>query len=99
MPNNQELIWEPGALEDLVRLREFIMPHHQKAAMNAARCIIEAANRLLDFPYLGHPMEDIPEFNELMIPFGSNGYVLRYRLDGEKIVILRVWHTREDRSL
>ncbi len=97
MPEQLELIWESGALNDLSRLREFIAPHHPKAAMNAAQSIIQAANRLLDYPYSGHPMEDIPEFNELIVPFGRNGYILRYRIDGKKVVILRVWHTREER--
>jgi plasmid stabilization system protein ParE len=97
MPDKPELIWEPGALDDLIRLREFIAPHRPKAAANAARCIIQAANRLLDYPHLGHPMGNIPEFNELIIPFGRNGYILRYRTEGKKVVILRVWHTREDR--
>ena len=97
MPDKPKLIWEPGAVDDLYRLREFIQPHNPKAAMNAARRIIESTNRLLDYPYLGHPMDDLPEFNELLIPFGQNGYVLRYRLDNRNIIILRIWHTREDR--
>ena len=68
-----------------------------KAAANAAQCIIKAASLLVDNPYLGHPMDNMPEFNQLHIPFGQNGYVLRYRIDNEKIIILRIWHTREDR--
>ena len=97
MSDKLKLIWEPGAVDDLSRLREFIQPHNPKAAMNAARRIIESTNLLLDHPYLGHPMDDLPEFNELFIPFGQNGYVLRYRLDNGNIIILRIWHTREDR--
>lgn len=97
MPNNSELIWERGAINDLVRLREFIKPHNSKAASNAAKRIIDSANLLLNNPYLGHPIEELPEFNELFIPFGKRGYVMRYRVDGKKIVILRVWHGREER--
>ena len=97
MSNNSELIWEPGALDELTRLREFIRPNNPKAAANAARCIIDATNLLLDHPHLGHPIADLPEFNELFIAFGQYGYVIRYRIINEKIVILRVWHTREDR--
>ncbi len=97
MPDKPKLIWEPGAVDDLSRLRKFIQPHNPKAAMNAARRIIESTNLLLDHPHLGHPMDDLPEFNELFIPFGQNGYVLRYRLDNGNIIILRIWHTREDR--
>ncbi len=97
MPDKPKLIWEPGALNDLTRLREFIRPHNPKAAANAAKRIIEATNLLLDKPHLGRPMHDLPEFNELFLPFGQSGYVIRYRVDGEKIVILRIWHGREDR--
>ena len=50
MPDKPELIWEPGAVNDLSRLREFIVPHNPEAAGRAAQVIIEAANRLLDNP-------------------------------------------------
>lgn len=44
MPDKPKLIWEPGAIDDLTRLREFIRPHNPKASSNAAQRIIEAAN-------------------------------------------------------
>lgn len=99
MPDKPELIWEPGTVDDLSRLREFIQPHNPKAAAKAARRIIESANLLVDSPYLGRPVENMPEFNQLFIPFGKNGYVLRYRVEGKKIVILRIWHARENREV
>ncbi len=97
MPDRPELIWELGAVDDLARLREFLQTKKPKAAVNAARRIVEAANLLLEQPYLGHPIEDMPEFHKLFIPFGKNGYEIKYRLNDEKIIILRVWHAREDR--
>lgn len=97
MPDKPELIWEPGAVDDLSRLREFIQPHNSKAAANATRRIIESANLLLDNPYLGHPIDNMPAFNKLFIPFGKNGYTLRYRIEDKKIVVLRIWHARENR--
>ena len=72
MPDKPELIWEPGAVNDLSRLREFIVPHNPEAAGRAAQVIIEAANRLLDNPALGHPLEDLPAFRKLVIPFGRS---------------------------
>ena len=60
MSDRPELIWEPGAVGDLARLRGFIQPHHPKAAVNAARRIIESANLLLDHPHLGHPIDGTP---------------------------------------
>jgi plasmid stabilization system protein ParE len=32
---------------------------------------------------------------EWAIPFGASGYLVIYRIDGEKVVILRVRHMRE----
>ncbi len=97
MPDNPELIWEPGALHDLARLREFIEIHNPNAATKAARRILEAANGLLANPLLGRPLEDLPAFHQIFIPFGKRGYVLKYRIDGKNIVILRIWHAREKR--
>jgi plasmid stabilization system protein ParE len=98
MPNKLKLIWEPGALDDLARLREFLQSKNPKAAANAAQSIIKTANLLVEYPHLGHPMDDLPEFNKIFIPFGQNGYDLHYRIDHENIVILRIWHTREKRN-
>jgi len=99
MPVKRRLIWEPGAINDLSRLRDFLKSNNPKAAVNAAQRIIKTANTLLEFPYLGHPMESLPEFNKIFIPFGKNGYDMHYRIDGENIVILRVWHALESRNL
>lgn len=46
MPGHNELIWMPGALDDLSRLRAFIEPHSPQAAARAATAIIAGANRL-----------------------------------------------------
>ena len=98
MSTKVKLIWEYGAVEDLEKLRAFIEPHNKKAAFHAAKRILQAANLLLENPYLGRPLEDIPEFHELVIPFGQRGYVMRYRVEKNNIVILRVWHSRENRT-
>jgi plasmid stabilization system protein ParE len=94
MSNKPKLIWETGAISDLFRLREFLKPKNPKAA---AKSIIKIANSLLEHPYLGHPVEDLPEFNKIFIPFGQNGYDMYYRIDHEYIIVLRIWHTRETR--
>ena len=98
MPVRYGLIWTPGALEDLARLREFIARHNPRAASHAARRIIDGASLLRGQPLLGRPLADLPEFHELLIPFGRRGYVLRYRVEATRIVILRIWHGLEDRE-
>jgi len=92
-----KLEWLPDALEDLKRLHAFIQPHSVDAASRAIDTILEAAENLLEFPERGKPWEVEYGFRELLVTFGVNGYVIRYRLLEERIIIIRVWHSLEDR--
>ena len=97
MSDLRELRWLPDALQDLTRLDNFIRSHSPDTANRAIHTIREAAENLLEFPELGPPWSPAPEFRQLFIPFGARGYVLRYRIEDHRIVIVRVWHTRENR--
>lgn len=99
MPGSRtlRLVWSPAARNDLIRLRDFIGEHNPDAARRAAEALKKAANLLLEHPGIGPRIED-REDRELFVPFGQRGYVLRYRLDEETIVILRLWHGLEDRG-
>lgn len=92
-----KLIWSPAARADLIRLREFIEPHNPDAARRAAEALKKAAGLLLEHPAIGARLED-REDRELFIPYGQRGYIMRYRLHEETVVIVRVWHVREDRQ-
>ncbi len=92
------LEWLPDALDDLRRLHEFVAPHSQAAAHRLIDAILDAAESLKEFPEKGKPNEPDLHFRELLVPFGARGYVLTYRLTGEKIVIVRIWHASEDRG-
>lgn len=91
------LRWTATALADLVRLRQFIEPHNPESARNAAKALKKGAALLVDHPGLGRRLEGRPD-RELDIPFGKRSYVMRYRLDGDDIVILKIWHSREERK-
>ena len=92
------LKWTVRAVEDLARIRAFIAADHPSAARRAAACIKEAAAMLLDQPAMGRPVDDLLEFHDWFIPFGKHGYMLRCRLDERVIVVVRVWHDREERN-
>ena len=49
-------------------------------------------------PELGRPMDDDTKRRELFLPFGASAYVLRYRIENQTIVIIRVWHGRDSRE-
>lgn len=91
------LVWTADARADLIRLRQFISPHNPEAARRAAETIKEGAKLLMAHPGIGKRLEGRQD-RELVIPFGQRGYVLRYRLDGQVVVILRVWHSLEERT-
>ena len=91
------LIWSAAARHDVIRLRSFIDSHNPEAARNAADTLKKATHLLLDHPALGKRLEE-REDRELFIPFGQRGYILRYRLEDETLVIVRIWHSLEERS-
>ena len=93
--------WLSEAINDVARLREFIKKENSLAAKNAGLRILGAVDLLTKNPEAGMPSpdEDCEEFRDLYAPFGKGGYTIRYRVKQQIIVIVRVWHSREERSL
>ena len=99
--SDYKIEWLPEATKDVARLREFIKKENPRAASNAGLRILGAVDLLTKNPEAGMPSpdEDCEEFRDLYAPFGKGGYTIRYRIKQQIIVIVRVWHSREERSL
>lgn len=99
MPDYQ-IKWLPGAAKDVARLREFIKKDNSLAAKKAGQRILSMVKILTKNPEAGMPSpdEDCELFRDLYAPFGQGGYTIRYRVDQHIILIVRVWHSREERS-
>jgi plasmid stabilization system protein ParE len=93
---SREIVWLPLAVRDVARLREFIQEKNPQAAQRAAGRIKEAVQILRENPDAGKPVEDLMAFRDLVIPFGNGNYVLRYRQEASRVVIVRVRHNKED---
>ena len=93
-----KVVWRERALEDISRLYDFLFEKNEEAARKAAQVILRGSSLLEDTPRLGRPMADGTERRELFIPFGSGFYVIRYFFASDTVVIVRVWHEREDRK-
>lgn len=96
-----KFVFLPEAEDDIERLHNFLV--HQGnplAAQKAMLAIDEGIQMLLDTPYIGIRMEGRPDYRQLFVPFGKSAYVLRYRIHEEAgtLVVVRVWHGREDRN-
>lgn len=87
--------WLESAVQDLQRLKYFIQPHNKEAAQRAFRIIRTAVAPLEANPLIGRPVEGLPDFHDIIIPFGASGYVLRYRIQGDIIFIIAVKHCKE----
>ncbi len=89
--------WLPHAKSDIKRLHAFLKEKNPKAASAAIEAIRVSARKLAFFPEVGRPMDDDTGRRELLAAVGQGGYVLRYLLEGDDVVIIRVWHAKERR--
>ncbi len=87
--------WFPGAVSDLQRLRSFILPHNSDAAQRAVQVIRTTVAHLEVNPRIGKPVEGLADYHDLVIPFGSAGYLLRYRIQVDVVYIVAVKHCKE----
>lgn len=88
----------PEAEDDLLRLYDFLVVKDVRAAERAVEAI-EAARRLLAIsPYsCRKAITGDPVLREMLIPFGSAGYVVLFEIEPPSTVtVLAVRHQRED---
>jgi len=91
-----QVIFSPGALRNIERLREFLLPKNPVAAERAAEAIIKAILLLEQHPQIGRVIDGTSgKIRDLSIPFGHSGYVARYAFAGADVEILAVRHMRE----
>ena len=81
------------ALRDLKRLRAFIAEKNPAAAKGMSQRLIKAIYGLAENPKIGRNLEELPDVRELI----RDDYVVRYTQTATAIVILNVWHGKEDR--
>jgi plasmid stabilization system protein ParE len=90
-----KVLFSHSALRDLTRLRDFIAEKDPTAAERISKRLRVAIERLSAAPRIGRPLEDFRgEVRELI----TGSYVVHYRISGELVYIVRVWHGREIRA-
>jgi len=93
------LIVSLAALADIERLHAFLIDKNPTAARRAVIALDRAMQSLEIFPERGRPT-GTPGVRELIVPFGRSAYVMRYAYAQatDEVVILRLWHGREQRE-
>jgi plasmid stabilization system protein ParE len=93
----------PAAEADLDRLFDFLLDqadstedlHRAQAAIEAIRAT--AQHRLAITPFSFRKAAQNPAQRELIIPFGSTGYVAMHEIaSASKVIVLAVRHQREE---
>jgi toxin ParE1/3/4 len=88
--------WTRLALADFASAQSYIAAENPQAAAEIARRIRASVLKLVQFPYIGRPGDDLMtrEWRVQRTP-----YLVVYRLSGEVIEITRVWHDKRDPQL
>lgn len=91
-----KLIWSPVALIDVQRIYRFLASKNMASAKRAIKAIREGVSVLAQKPNIGRPIENMEEeFRDWIIDFGDSGYVVRYRINFDTIIILALRHQKE----
>ena len=93
-----KLEWSDEALADLDRFVECLNHEHPSLASIVAGEIISKVQVLTDHPRLGRPIAGREEYRQIVLQVLGAAYVFQYRFDGQRLVMLRVFHARESRD-
>ena len=98
MAGSIRLEWSATALADLDRFVIFLRDRYPHLAQIIAAEIKDKARLLEEHPLLGRVIEGRPQFRELVLEVAKARYVFWYAFHGERLVMLRVFHGREQRE-
>ena len=89
------LRWLSSSQRDLTRLYDFLKEVNPNAAARRVRAILAATERLPEYPQIGPLIENYAPREVRALLVGD--YEIHYEVLLDAVVILRIWHAREDR--
>lgn len=91
------LEWSRDALDDLDRFADFLHEKFPTIAPRVAKAIMEKARSLSEHPYAGRAIAGSEKYRQAVISVLGAAYVLQYRVETDRLVLLPVFHGREGR--
>jgi toxin ParE1/3/4 len=84
----------PAAIRDLIELRAYVAADNPAAAESVAARLDKAIALIAERPMIGRPTPQRPT-REWSVP--GLPYLIPYRIEGDTVEILRIWHTSRER--
>ncbi|MGV9005442.1 MAG: type II toxin-antitoxin system RelE/ParE family toxin [Brevundimonas sp.] len=81
---------------DLRRQIDWLTDRSQRSAHKAIRAIFDAIGRLKSHPLSGRVIAGSER--ETQVRFGQSGFVVRYEVRQDEVVIIRVFHGAQNRA-
>jgi toxin ParE1/3/4 len=86
------IVWLPIAVQDIIHIRTYIADHNPQAARKVAQRIDQAVNQLSAMPSMGRPGR---VFGTRELVVSGTPYLAVYRVQNNRIEILRILHGRQ----
>ena len=95
-----KLVYAPEAVADLQRLHDFVAAKDPLAARRLSKSLRDGIKRLKQFSHMGRRVRQSADVwaPEEIRDWVTGTYIARYLLLDETIMILRVWHQKENRT-
>jgi plasmid stabilization system protein ParE len=90
-----QVVLSRNAGSDLERLHRFLAENNPDAAQRAIHIIRRKLRTLEQFPRLGPADPDRPGTRQLYMPYGAAGYVARYEVVEDTVLVLAIRPMRE----
>ena len=91
------IVWTETAIDDLNRHYSFIKHNNPDAAGLAVQAIVSSGESLQHNPRRGAIVDEVAGLRKLLVFFGKHGYIIHYVILEDDVIILRVYHGRENR--
>jgi toxin ParE1/3/4 len=91
------IVWLPSAIDDLERLKAFLAERTETSLGEVSTLLRDASRSLANFPERCRRVPGRNNFRELLVETRSQTYVMQFRIAGQSVVIVRVWHSKESR--
>lgn len=86
--------WTPAAATDLQNLSDYLKEHHPHYQEPTLRKVYAAVQSLKEWPHRGRVGR---EEGTRELPFPPLPYIAVYRVQGQSIEVLRIYHGAQDR--